>query len=150
MILNTRDIRLVVCFPCPYRKGTQDDPLYPNTFCEQWYPACPHIKNQAAKAFSIDDTGDEVKIPDLGVTIPKKIVEEYINHIIDRLRMRQIPQWQQDNLLLRVRELENTRRFLHNAIKNHLGIDAHATDTTTVTIEVLMEHYVEARAKRFA
>lgn len=150
MIENSSDIKRKICLPCQYRRGTQDDPDYPVTFCKEWYAACAHMKNQAATVFPIDDTGDEVKIPDLGVSIPKKIVDEYINHIVDRLRGRMVSEWEQGNLLLRVRELEDTRRALHSEIKGYLNIDPYAVDTLTATIEALMEHYVETRARRFA
>lgn len=150
VIEHSWEIREKVCLPCEARRGTQDDPMLPTTFCKEWYAACPYMKKRAAEVFPIDDSGDEVKIPDLDISIPKKIVEEYINHIVDRLRGRMVSEWEQENLLLRVRELEDTRRALHYAVKEHLGIEPYAVDTCTATIEALMEHYVEVRVRRFA
>jgi len=147
--MNGREIKLRVCSPCPEREGTQDDPDYIMTFCMRWLPACPYFKGRAAETFVVEVSGENVIIPDLGVSIPKPAIDAYINHIIDRLRGRVVQEYQKENLLLRVEELEEIRRDLHQDLKRHLKYDPFSVDTEIVTIQVLIEHFLESRIKRF-
>lgn len=144
------DIRRRVCLQCPHRDGTQDDPDYPLTFCKGWLATCSHGRERITEAFQVQETEDTIIIPDLDVKIPKKVVEEYINHIVDRLRGRMVDEWEREKLLWRVRELEETRRNLHLAVKREMRAKPYAVGTGVIVLETLIEQYVETRAKRFA
>jgi hypothetical protein len=149
-MISSNEVKIRVCLSCPDRNGTQDDPDYTMSFCRQWLPACPYFKNRAVATFCIEDTGETIYIPEFDVSIPKTMIDSYINHIIDRLRGRIIHDYERDNLLLRVEELEDIRRDLHQKIKRCIWSDPFAVDTITITIEHLVEQYIEDRVKRFA
>lgn len=151
--MNATDKKIIerVCLPCKYRNGTQDDPTYPMSFCKEWFPTCPHVAERTVDQFSIRETENAVEIPDTGVKISKTIIDPYVNHIVDRLRGRtRRDGWEEERILWRIDELEETRRDLHLAVKRAISADPFAVNPKTIVVETLIEHYVETRAKRFA
>lgn len=89
----------------------------------------------------------------LGVPVHKKRLDDYVNHIVDRLRMAQRERvffdFERDRMLLRVRELEDLRREIHGAILASAGFTPGETSEESVAFREAVEGYLEREAKKF-
>lgn len=100
--------------------------------------------------FTLSDGREVYRVGDLA-NIPKELLDNYVNTLVDRLRAlrRPIDEFQRERMLWRIDELEDMRRALHLDILKAAGLDPFDIGLDAVAFKVVVEDYVEKRAQRF-
>ena len=165
----------LICTKCPEATIVRVAPGKSEASCNHWYATCEHYPDLAralpvSEPYTIteaqyylgksycpfnfpekpQDTTIEV-IDICYVPVSKKLVDEYVNHVVDRLRglRRTLSAFEKERLLFRVHELEDLRRKLHSAVATDAGFDMWETSHEAVAFKYALEGYVEKRAKTF-
>lgn len=138
------DLRnITTCNPCMafQIRGFCDDSC--DTYREFLYKKFPVVE-------SPPDARGECWIEVMGGMFPKKIMDEFVNEAIDRLRTLRKPldEWDRKRFLWRVDEMEDTRRALHIAILKAAGFDILDCAPDAMAFKIVLENYVEQRCQR--
>lgn len=165
----------LICTKCPDACMTEVAPGRMEPKCGHWYATCcnypvlartlpvsepytiPEVQYYLGKSycpFHFPEKSPEttVEVIDICfVPVRKKLVDEYVNHVVDRLRglRRKLSPVERERMFLRVHELEDLRRQLHSAVATDAGFDMWETSEEACAFKYALEGYVEMRAHQF-
>lgn len=129
--------------------GEELDQYFGKPHTMKWRTFCAG-KNWINKGKFNDD--DEIEVIDFYcIPVRKKLLDEYINHIVDRLRKiqrKEILQFEKQDFWM-IQELEDTRRDLHASILIESGFRLMDLAPGACVFRAMIEVYLENKAKLF-